>query len=788
MALAGAPATWRGAIDGVPTWVTVVPNGHEITAEQQASSPWWRWGNTTTDSYLFAFNSETTVYLVLRFSKNAQGLPEARLYDDDQGATPVRFEIAADGVHVLSTGGNPRLTVVSRDGHWLVGNRPDYNLLLYQDGFVESYRLANVDPSETVPDGRPELKILVGMDGSGRPSWETVLRVFDPHPTWGGLRFNATELMPGAPAFAVESPIMPPFPFLGISSAPIDWFVRNPSPIRYDLSKRKLQILDFVGFQTGGIYSITSPDYPPNVSFESPFMFYNFDPSTRDAQIVLRAESWPAGSTSGPGPTNANRTAIRYSWETAENGMWRYGLHVAGNVPYPDKFTIGDTKLNGLAMQGASNFVAHTPWSLVTFVEATQGYPGSEGIYFYSAQNPTNLPWLYGSSDKPVDWLAHPYLNPDTRLGGYSGEGLPPGFRGEFNAAYLRQPALYFSPIDNRLHLKGASGGVFNLGDGTVLREQNLEGGDTIDAWTHELVPAQQAPKGATGAEKAAFVPKAIPGTVEEALYTLDGLMVYGSPNDVVIRKLADPVRNLDFVPPTDKASWDAFSARITPLAATARDPRDLRSWLSSMAGTETDVVGASLTQVRVTASGLRAVLDLRPGFSTNNALGLPLPANAGRYVLSYDRAAGTWRTVPATQPDLAVRFASGSPRQYLPSLLQVTISNAGTVDWSGNVSLQLAGAPVSSWGDVVVDGQGTRTLQFQWSPQAHGTVPAAVTIGGRVIGLPDVHVARTSRLSLPASLALTMPLSAMLGLAGLLLAVVLLRKAAARASGEDEA
>ena len=55
-ALASEPATWQGAIQDAPVWITVVPRGHDISAQARQSDQWWQWGNTTTDAYLFAFN------------------------------------------------------------------------------------------------------------------------------------------------------------------------------------------------------------------------------------------------------------------------------------------------------------------------------------------------------------------------------------------------------------------------------------------------------------------------------------------------------------------------------------------------------------------------------------------------------------------------------------------------------------------------------------------------------------------------------------------------------------
>src|SRR5262249_55186343 len=67
--LADTTATWHGTIKGVQTWITVVPRGHTISAQTQAHEPWWRWGNATTDAYLFAFNRPADVRLIFDFQQ-----------------------------------------------------------------------------------------------------------------------------------------------------------------------------------------------------------------------------------------------------------------------------------------------------------------------------------------------------------------------------------------------------------------------------------------------------------------------------------------------------------------------------------------------------------------------------------------------------------------------------------------------------------------------------------------------------------------------------------------------
>src|SRR5512142_46052 len=64
----GTTATWRGIWNGTNLTVFVVTRGHGIPTVVKQSQPWWRWGNTTTDAYLFSWSKDNLVDLILDFS------------------------------------------------------------------------------------------------------------------------------------------------------------------------------------------------------------------------------------------------------------------------------------------------------------------------------------------------------------------------------------------------------------------------------------------------------------------------------------------------------------------------------------------------------------------------------------------------------------------------------------------------------------------------------------------------------------------------------------------------
>lgn len=774
IAAAQEPAVWQGQIDGVPTWITVVPRGHDIDPGLQAEAPWWEWGNTETDAYLFAFEDPDSVYLILNFVQTADGRPRAEVYVNDWGKAKLSYTLVGNDLTVRSNRGFPNLMVQPRTGSWFIDDRVNYRLEFWEDGFVEAFR-RNAEPEERIPDGRPERYTQVGVDEAGLPKWETTDRIHDPHPSWGGNRFGASLRTDDAPPFRVVDPVMPTFPHLQISASDQNWFEANQRPIEYDLRRHELDTNSFIGFQTGGTYWINSDSYPPYVGFESPFAFYNFDPETRFAHMIIRAESYPAQSPFGPDPLNFTRTAFRYSWKTDDITEWRYGIHVAGPHPYDEEITIGERTFVNVSMERLPTWITEKEWPLVTFVEPTEGYPGSEGIYFYNANRPEHLPWLSGASEVPEPWLEAPYLSDDIALGDNSGKGLPPGFRGEYNAAYFREPRLYLSPIDNRLHLLYATGGVWHLRQDEVLRYHNLAAGPYIDGWTRERVPEQeiaeteQAFAGPVGSPQA---PMALPGERIVGLFALHGFLIYHNADGVAIRRSGTPMELFSLTPPTDRESWLAFRDAVAPY--TGRNPFDLRSWFDAFAGETLSLPGANMELPSVSPEGFSFVLDIAPGAGIGGDLAIPgLDAAAeGKLLIRYHSGSDSWQVEPATVLPPHFELRVPPVEAYYPVTMTLAAGNGGNVEWRGDLALHLNGAVLKHWPDTVIPGGETEFLNVVWSPANAGRYDLMLEMNGELLPIEPITVARTPRVGAVRLLSLSVrnPLTGVLVAALLLL------------------
>jgi hypothetical protein len=667
---AGTPTTWEGTIDGVPAWITVVPRGHDVSAQAREHEPWWQWGNTTTDAYLFAFERPDNVRLILSFTRQPDGLPEAAIYANNEGDTPLQYTLDGDALTVQSNGGHPYLRMLPQGGGWLVQGKTNYRLTLLADGVVRG-----IGYPDARTDGTVDTVIQVGSQQPGIPEWMTMRVVSDPDPKAQIFRFVAVRRLKDAPPFKVAPPLMPTFPYLGMKREYLNssWFVENPDPLFFDLAKSEFMILPFPAFQNAGTYAVNSLSLPPRLDFESPFVFYSFDPTTRYSQLVVRSDSFPAGDPYGVKPQDMPRLSFRYSWKTRGSTLWTYSLQVAGFHEYTRQVPIGNTWAWGVSPDELPMWVTSQPWPLVTFVEAVNGYPGSEGIYFYTAQGATPWPWLSGATDQPPEHLAAPYLPRSDELTEASNYGLPDGFRGEYNDAYFRDPTLYFSPIDNRVHLLHAQGGVWNLGDGVVLREHNLDGGPYVDGWTRERVPPQADVTG---------LPRALPGTVEQALYALDNYLIYSDSNTAELLHTTYRPATFEVRPPTDKNSWQDFRQLLEPYRNHARDPKDLQEWLTAFPGEALTITNGRISDVRVIPRGFRFEVDLRPGFHLDgkDILGLG-KLEARQYVVTYD---GQFTIQPLTPPNLSVDIQAPPDRDLRTDRvvpIQIDVTNTGLDD-----------------------------------------------------------------------------------------------------------
>lgn len=680
-------ATWRIESSGPPIWVTIVSSSTDLQAGiPDECEVWWRCGNTHSDTYLFAVGNRDNVRLILEFSRNESDQAVAHLYVADAGQSRLDFEIVGDAVRVDSYGGAPYLTLRTRQGSWVEPYGTNYDLDILLDGAYNGGEYGN---PHAKTDGIVDFRIATGSETPGVPQWQTNTISNDAYTpaerSWP--RFIAFLRMKNAPTFAVAEPFMPTFPYLGIGDTRTHWTVENPLPITLDTTAIELRLAPFVGFQNGGMYTINSITLPPHVNFEAPFGFYTFDRDTRQPHLVVRGGYFPARSNLGeelPSP----RLGIRYSWKMHDEQRWQYGLQLSDFHTYSKTLTVGSTELIVPQPEEFPDWVMSRSWRAVTFVESVDGYSGSEGIYFYSVDDEDWL-WLSGDTNTHSGYIEAPLLQESTAVTKFFGRTLPAGFRGEYVYASTEPPELYFSSVDRMLHLLSAEGGIWNLGDGIILRSMDLRGDGVIDTWMRELVPPML--------DEESGLPRVAAGEETEALFDLKTYLLHREPGRFTIVHAPHEQIAFTISPPTNKDAWQAFRTQLHPYQNQRRDPTDLGAWLDAFSGTPSEIAGGAPANVRFTDDGFRFELSLEPGFQITgpDLLGV-MDLSPGNYVV--ENSGGTFTVAPLVPAELHLDVRQLVKRGGTAAV-QIAVHNAGTADAS---DLTLVVEAVAKDGTVV--------------------------------------------------------------------------------------
>lgn len=741
-----SPRTWQGEIDDVPTWITVVPRGGNRDIRDLNPDAWWTWGNARTDAYVFAFWRPDDVRVVMSFDQ-VEGRSQMSLYLNAEGAETIDVTIEEDDVIVNSNGGYPHSVMTTKDGGWFHDGLVNYDFILQKDG---------QEGKEAVPlDGEFDYVLEVGEAEPGIAGWQTGELLNDPRERWGYPRFGAVVRMPGAGEFVVEEPLMPQFPHFGIGISEYLWYERNPLPLYYHLEKEALDYNPVVGFFNGGMYRIHSLSHAPYVNFESPFAMYNFEPGSRQTRLVIRAESFPADDFLGPEPKSRTRTTLRYSWKLFSDREWAYGITVSGPLSHEDEFTIGNHMVRNITPERLPDWVTGSDWPLVTFVQPPEGYGGAEGIYFYSAQANEYQPWLAGIDNREPDNLAAPLLLEDTYLDPRQTRGLPPGFRGQYHSAYFRPPRLYLSPIDERLHLEYGLGGVWNLGEGRIMRFHNLNQDAYIDGWTLETTTTYSESEADVLKEEGvptetANVRIAKPGIVTEALYALDDYLIYSSEDTVEIHRTAFEMSEFSVSPPTDADSWEQHKTLLEDYEQ-GRPVDNMRAWLDAFQGETLVIDNANIRGMRTTDRGFHFTLTMAEDAQVRGDLSEALLGSlnsGGVYALSYDRNEDSWQRQYATPARLEVNVSMTSPQTFVPQRLELEVRNVGVADWFGPAELRIGDEVVHVWENLLVPGLSTVREELIWTPRHAGTLPMAFAADAPISMAETVYIKPTRRIT----------------------------------------
>ena len=595
--LAQSLLTARTAIqttDGHQLLVTVISKG---AATRGSADAWWTWGDTSDSTYLFALDRPDNVRFALVFTSPKSGRQATLIYARKaQDPLPVRQSGTATTLGDVSA--YPHLVITTPASDWAVNGQASYRLKLVGDG------VAGQENVTSTPDGIPDVLRLVTPGADGLPLRDETTVTQNPFPNRGYSRYGLQQRAAPGGVFQTWPALMPTFPYLGAGQRRPDWFSSNPNPFYFNVGSGELQFFPFTGFQTAGMYGINSLTVDKK-DFENAFVLYPLrsGPGSSYADLVIRSKSFPAGDRFGPSPSTLARTTFRYSWKTEDPQLWTYSLGLAGPNAVIGAAT--DQVAIEASYRALPALVSGAAWPAVSFVQAMNGYTGSEGIYHYSVQD--DRVWQAFQPNPPRTFvLGSPLFQADTRLGPDAEHALPLSFRGEYLFGAARKVSLYRSELDGLVHLKGAQEGFWSVRPGQYLYFSDLNQDGIMDSIQECRTPDAAVPGSTT--PPAAEAPAR--RVCDAQLVRLGHSAVLVADGKVSVKRGLNPSAASAVTVPTSAASWASFvsqSARGRPVEST------VAGFWAALPGTETVVSSRPAASVALDSKTHRLTVMLRP-------------------------------------------------------------------------------------------------------------------------------------------------------------------------------
>lgn len=725
---------------------------YDGAGNMRRANTWQEATDFTDDTWVFQIGGSSRAHtrLIIAFATEGR-YSVARLYDGSASNGAIRYMLADTAIQVIEPA-HPTMTIRA-NGAWV---HPDgtlnYNLNWQCDGPTMNREHARQYPAAFALDGEADAEGVVrdvNRDGVPEYSWYTLLAAV---PESEGIprssaQVNSGKYRPADPENIIFWPLLnrPKYPETSN-------YFDTPLFLGMDWESGLIESFSFRGYPIEDGYHINTPNTLERgrvntLQFENPMAYYDLA-QDRDGrpEMFIRFTYTPPGIPffiSG-GPTRSPIEMVQYSWNQGNHPalIWDYKLDLAGTNYISRTTSLGDITLEMVPHAELPRWVAANPWGFATLVafETGDAYHSAEGIYEWSTlEGVQNYADTKGEDIPRLQQIQRDYLagvSSQSPVALY--QDLPEGYRGEY-ATINDKAWLYYSPVDARLHLVGASWGVYNGGNGRRLEYHNLDENAYIDTWKLFLDDTQVA-----------------------QLHQSRNHLLLGMGDQVMLRSTNLPPQFFRTQQPTNHAEWASLGAQ---LAAHERglEPDDLKQMLQTAPGGPTMTIHrATLSDYRpLPGDGFRFALDLRPGFTVEGAMLLPLSRlTPGRYVVTYQ---DEFTIEPLTPAQLTI---SPLPKGLLlaPAIewdansIGLHIRNSGLEDATDvllRVTAMEAGEPVVvGEREVTVLAGETTQIMLPWNVPHAGewTIHAAVFHAAEADEIPPalaeyeqvVHVAPT--------------------------------------------
>lgn len=732
---AATPRAHAQAAVTPPVGVTFVPESTGATLNRlMAGKP----GRGDLEYYLKS-RGPSHLALVVQFVNTTQKV-EALIYQ----ALPKRHY-----VHLDDLGPVPSMVIDAIGGWWIRHSITNYSLDIQVNGPISAmWGATSTYLKETSPT-EPLVKIVTHANQQGLPVWDArwLLPAF---PNQGFIRFSYAQSECAGPRQILPSP-SPAWPYVAYSGGILQGNGTFAPPIVVNWQASRIAFVSEIVPVRGQACSYDFYSKTPvkmgvinTPSFESPWGFYNLShTATPYANLIVHTFSHYAGEPGvapptygalyGGTPSVPALEDIRYSWaDHPGNQALNFKVDLYGSFPYHQTVGLmgGKLRVKAPSYQSYPTWVMDKQWPVQVFVQALPGGEvTSEGIYDWSASS-VGLAYALGLTSHP-------------KLGGFS--DITTGYRGEYRVGSSRPVTLYVSPVDGRIHLLYAQRGLWVLANGTEMTEANLNRGPYVDQWTYKVPLYAHSPSSLFRGREWVTGEPVLPHLLGfQTITRLDalpgGYYVLASSHGVTISRGPERLAAGTLKPPTNHATWKAFSTAARPWL-TGKNPAQMASWLPAL-GTSSTLAGSRVVDLSATANTFRFALNIPAGAAPDAVPGLGRKLGPGIWVLRW--SGHTLTAVPGTafSPNLSVH-AIGL-RQSAPGAVTVTAKNVGTLPWSGWVNLRWGGHTVSHrW--VAIAGQSSWTGVLRWTPPGSGTMLLGVQAGQKSVTVRTV-IARWNR------------------------------------------
>ena len=685
----------------------------------------------------------------------------AMVYQPTQGKTTLSFVLKNNEL-IIRNQIPPSITMVFPDGWWIRDGKVNYNFDVFINGPMYAMWGSAYDISKggfgkwaaIVEPYEPTVKISVrDPEYTGIPLWD-MRQLLPEFPLQGFIRFNYTERKCST-VLEHGLGISPQWPFIRITGhyeqpvgsifppIVVDW---DRSLITHfsELVTARNQSCSYTH------YSLIKPNFnsldTQTLNFETPFAFYDFSGrGNGHPNLIIRTGYFPQGDPiiTYPLLNQNDLSTIRYSWRDGVGDRFcDYKIEVVGFHNYNAATPIAGEQLiiNAPEYEDFPSWVLSQEWPITVFIDTEAvSYACTEGIYEWPPMHVLGGAFVYGWTNKLSGLTFSPAAN---LRKGISLLSLRKGTRGEFYFGKDKSPILYYSPVDNRLHLLGAIGGNWQLSNSIFLEVENILKDDYIDTW--RLIELQQI-----DGQEIDFVEAITDVELQYKEKLLEELVVLGDyalhwrDNQLTIHKVNIPLYNFEILPPHSNKSWLHFRETLGPLESIRRNPQEMSSWLNDYVENSLILEDVYLKGTQTAKKGV--LFRLEAGEQVFSDGGLDFPSlqdlSQGELFLFYDGKA--WKKIVNGPTSLIVDLQSQSVNALEPVELVLEILNENYGDfylWD-KLSLLVNGELVDEWQGIFLESQEVTTLSTDWLPHTKGEVILSVEHADKIISQKKIVV-----------------------------------------------